>query len=55
MERALLQTIRLGEQVKLVVQYPDLVTLKKSKDKLDRLKAKWNIWVKLRYEVSGSG
>lgn len=39
------------EQVKLVAQYPDLVTLKKSKDKQDNLKAKWNIWVKLQYEV----
>ena len=39
----------------MVAQHPDLVTLKKSKDKLDNLKAKWNIWVKLRYEGSGWG
>lgn len=43
------------EQVQLVAQHPDLVTLKKSKDKVDNLKAKWNMWVKLRYEVSGWG
>ena len=35
------------EQVEFVAQHPDLVTLKKSKDKLDNLKVKWNIWVKL--------
>lgn len=43
------------EQVQLVAQHPDLMTLKKSKDKVDNLKAKGNIWVKLRYEVSGWG
>ena len=31
------------------------MTLKKCKNKVDNLKAKWNIWVKLQYEVSGWG
>lgn len=43
------------DQVKVVAKLPDMVTMKKAKDKLDTLKTKWNIWWKLRYEVSGWG
>ena len=43
------------DQVKAIAKLPDLVTLKKAKDKVDSIKTKWNIWWKLRYEVSGWG
>ena len=43
------------DQVKLATKFPDLVTMKKIKDKLDNLKGKWNMWLKLRYQVSGWG
>lgn len=35
------------DQVKGVAKFPDLITMKKAKDKLDTIKTKWNIWLKL--------
>lgn len=43
------------DQLKEVTTTPDLIALRKAKDKLDTLKAKWNIGVKLRYQIPGWG
>ena len=40
------------DQVKLATKFPNLVIMKKTKDKLDNLKGKWNMWLKLWYQVS---
>lgn len=51
-EEALVASV---DRVKEISTVPDMVTLRKAKDKLDTLKAQWNIWVKLRYKMSGWG